>query len=246
MTCNINLKELHNDGLTICHEAFERDELLILNEVASKLPAFVGLPIDKPWMNSQAVEQHVGDIDWAYQWARTPDDNVFINDTILPTLTDVVNTVFDGSDWGWQDTNRYIMSNYKHDNDCSPHLDAPYLWPQAPGVQMRKYLPKGILSITFMIPLVDFTVENGATAYVPGTHKFVYDTSNWQELKPHLCTFFKDNYVQPAAPLGSFLCFYGSCLHSVMSNTTNEVRRGIIYRAIRQDALDEMNRMGLG
>jgi hypothetical protein len=31
-----------------------------------------------------------------------------------------------------------------------------------------------------------------------------------------------------------------------MSNTTDTVRRGIIYRGIRQDALDEMNKLGLG
>ena len=44
----------------------------------------------------------------------------------------------------------------------------------------------------------------------------------------------------------SFACFYGNCLHSVMPNYTDEIRRGIIYRAIRQDALDEMERLGLG
>ena len=35
-------------------------------------------------------------------------------------------------------------------------------------------------------------------------------------------------------------------MHSIMANTTDTVRRGIIYRGISQDALDEMERIGLG
>ena len=237
----MSISSLERDGFAVSKQMFDQSDIKSFNKLAGKLPPLIGTSQDGTWISK--VE---GDVDWAYNWAQVPEDNGFVNDTVLPALGKIADSVFQDDSWGWQLTNRYVMSNYRHEFDPSPHLDAPYLWPQAPGVQMRKYLPKGILSITFMIPLVDFTVENGATAYVPGTHKFVYDTSNWQELKPHLCTFFKDNYVQPAAPLGSFLCFYGSCLHSVMSNTTNEVRRGIIYRAIRQDALDEMNRMGLG
>ena len=238
--------DLFRDGVAIVNTIFDIGKLHELNTVASKLPPFVGLTEGGRWMNHTDVEQCVEDIDWAYHWARTPEDNTFINDIILPTLQGVADVVFDSTDWGWQTTNQYIMSNGQHDLAPAPHLDAPYLWPQMLDVQMAKDLPKGPLSLTFMVPLVDFTPDNGATAYVPGTHRHIYDTADWEELKPHLRTFFNDNYIQPSVPLGSFACLYGNCLHSVMANKTDTVRRGIIYRAIRQDALDEMTRLGLG
>jgi ectoine hydroxylase-related dioxygenase (phytanoyl-CoA dioxygenase family) len=97
-----------------------------------------------------------------------------------------------------------------------------------------------------MIPLISFTPENGSTGFVPGTHKYIYDTANWNEAKPHTRTFFNDNFVQPSVPLGGLSCFYGNCMHSVMPNKTDDIRRAIIFRAIRQDALNEMERLGLG
>jgi hypothetical protein len=241
--------DLVRDGLAILDDQFDEGDLRDLNEVASKLPAFVGSNQDKQWLNDTQVEQiqtEGGVIDWRYNWAKTPEDNPFINNTILPTLTNVANIVFDGKPWGWQTTNQYIMSNYKHDTPIAPHFDAPYMWPQARDVQLAKTLPQGPLSLTFMVPLCDFTQDNGATAYVPGTHKHIYDTTLWRDMKAHMKLFFEDNYIQPSIPIGSVACFFGNCLHSVMPNTTDTARRGIIYRAIRHDALDEMTRLELG
>lgn len=234
---------LEQDGLFIYENAFDADQMKALNNLP--MEPFVGNVRDKGWHNHEDVRKLEGDVDWLYHWSKTPEDNDYINNTILPTLVNICDDFFDGP-WGWQDTNRYIMSNYKHDLDVQMHLDAPYLWPQRLSCQMAKMLPPGPLSLTFMIPLTDFTIENGATAYVPGTHKYIYDTAKWNEAKPVHNQFFADNYIQPEVSVGSFVSFHGGLMHSIMSNTTDTVRRGIIYRGIRQDALDEMNKLGLG
>ena len=91
---------------------------------------------------------------------------------------------------------------------------------------MAKYLAKGPLSLTFMIPLIDFTVENGATSYVTNTHNYIWDTANWEENKPYMRTFFNDNFIQPEVPLGDFACFYGNVLHAIMPNNTDTESRG--------------------
>ena len=242
------LNELKEDGLTIFKDMFNKEDMLALNDVASELPPFVGNVRNKGWHNWEDVQKldPSEETDWLYHWAVTPEDNSIINNVVLPVITDISNTVFEDHEWGWQTTNRYIMSNLKHDMGVQPHLDAPYLWPQKLDCQMAKYLEPGVLSLTFMIPLTDFTPENGATAYAPGTHKYIWDTANWNEAKPVHFQFFQDNYIQPSVEVGGFACFYGNCMHSVMANQTDEIRRGIIYRAIRQDALDEMKRIGLG
>ena len=250
------LNELEKDGLTIFKDMFDKDDIRALNDVASELSPFVGNIRGEGWQDDIAVHKLaetndlLTEIEWLYHWSKTPEDNQIINEKILPVLSNVCNKVFDNEDWDWQMSNRYVMTNYKHGLvrgfDVQPHLDAPYLWPQRLDCQMAKYLKPGILSLTFMIPLINFTPENGATAYVRGTHKYIWDTAKWNEAKPVNSQFFKDNYVQPLVEAGSFACFYGNCMHSIMPNNTNEPRRGIIYRAIRQDALDEMEKLGLG
>lgn len=239
--------KLDKDGFAISDKVFDENDLRFLDRVESNLPPFVGMCKNRGWLDYYSLDYNDRkNIDWAYYWSVTPNDNPFINDTILPTLSKVCDNLFEGPNWGWQLTNRYIISNYQHDYPVYPHYDAPYLWPQKLETQMAKYLAKGLLSVTFIIPLIEFTPENGATGFVPGTHKYIHDTTDWNLMQNHRQAFFNDNYVQPSVPLGSFSCFYGNCLHSVMPNKTNVVRRGIIFRAIRTDALNEMYRLELG
>ena len=241
--------KLDEDGVVIIDSVFDKTSLNSLNEIASSIPPFVGTCKTRGWLDNYAVEKILNEgieIDWAYNWSQIPKDNQFINEVLFPTLNKIADSLFEDKDWGWQTTNLYIVSNYPHDELVYPHFDAPYLWPQRLDVQMAKYLDKGVLSVTFMIPLIEFTIENGATAFVRGTHKYVHDTLDWEESKEHRQRFFLDNYIQPSVPLGSLSCFYGNCLHSIMQNKSKEIRRAVIIRAIRKDALDEMDRLDLG
>jgi len=243
----VNFFDLYEKGFAVSDKVFDRDSILSLNEVSSQLPPFVGMLQNFDWVNNDKVNAAQGELDWAYYWSKIPEDNSYINNVIFPTLEKVCNKVLRG--WGWQLTNRYIISNCKHDCPVRIHLDAPYVWPQKPELRMDDYLEKGPLSITFMVPLIDFTPENGSTGYVPGTHKYRYDPKDLlrpdSEPSPY-DNFFKDNYMQEDVECGRFMCFYGNTLHSVMPNKTDTIRRAIILRAIREDALDEMERLGLG
>jgi len=247
-----NLTELKETGLTIFQDQFSLSDLTTVNNIASEIQPHVGLTAGGDWYNGWRMHEEsetkdmLNDVNWAYHWCLTPEENPFIKDKLLPTLASVCDQAFEGRKWDWQKTNCYIMTNNRHDFGASPHFDAPYLWPQKPHIQMAKYLDEGPLSITFMVPLIDFTVENGATGYVTNTHKHIWDTEDWTETKQYMRKFFNDNYIQPEVPLGDFACFYGNVLHAIMRNNTDIPRRGIIYRAIRQDALDEMAKHELG
>jgi len=245
----------HDRGYVISDKLFNEEDITSLNEMASKLDPSIGQS-KQGWYNYLRLHEErdngvniLNDIEWSYFWSHTPLDNPIINEKILPVLSEICDLAFDGWDWGWQDTNRYIVQNYPHDESQAgvhPHFDAPYIWPQMPEKQMAKELQEGILSVTFIVPLMNFTVETGATGVVPGTHKFIWDTAKWNDAKDYTTQFFKDNYVQPEVEIGRVACFYGNILHSVMPNQSDMIRRGIIYRGIRQDALDEMKKYELG
>jgi ectoine hydroxylase-related dioxygenase (phytanoyl-CoA dioxygenase family) len=77
--------------------------------------------------------------------------------------------------------------------------------------------PKPTLQIEAMFALTDFTVANGATRVVPGSHKWPLDR------KPE-----PNEITHAEMPAGSALIYLGSAIHGGSANTTtNEDRRGM-------------------
>jgi ectoine hydroxylase-related dioxygenase (phytanoyl-CoA dioxygenase family) len=78
--------------------------------------------------------------------------------------------------------------------------------------------PHAELVVNVMLPLVDFTAENGATRIVPGSHRWVdrFPTGDEATLAPPL-------------PAGSALFFLGSLWHGGGANQTDDIDRlGVI------------------
>jgi ectoine hydroxylase-related dioxygenase (phytanoyl-CoA dioxygenase family) len=77
--------------------------------------------------------------------------------------------------------------------------------------------PHAELVVNIMLPLVDFTAENGATRIVPGSHR-------WLDRRP------APDEVTVAPPLkaGSALFFLGSLWHGGGANETGVDRLGVI------------------
>ena len=77
--------------------------------------------------------------------------------------------------------------------------------------------PKPTLEIEAMFALTDFTIENGATRVVPGSHKW----PSGREARP-------DEIARAEMSAGSALLYLGSVLHGGGANTTSaESRRGM-------------------
>lgn len=83
-----------------------------------------------------------------------------------------------------------------------------------------EYLPKGpgqpayVMSAVFAIS--DFTAENGATRFVPGSHEWPLERE-----------YSEDEVEQAAMPKGSIAMWLGSTLHGFGQNKTTEQRMGI-------------------
>jgi hypothetical protein len=74
--------------------------------------------------------------------------------------------------------------------------------------------PRPWLEVEAMFALTDFTIENGATRVVPGSHKWPLD----REAQPNEIT-------QAEMPAGSALIYMGATVHGGGANTTTDVRR---------------------
>ncbi|MFT5111010.1 MAG: ectoine hydroxylase-related dioxygenase (phytanoyl-CoA dioxygenase family) [Parasphingorhabdus sp.] len=79
--------------------------------------------------------------------------------------------------------------------------------------------PKPLLQVEAMFALTDFTIANGATQVVPGSHLWSAD----REARP-------EEITQAEMNAGSALFYLGSTLHGGGTNTTsNEWRRGMFF-----------------
>lgn len=79
--------------------------------------------------------------------------------------------------------------------------------------------PKPLLEVEAMFALTDFTIANGATQVVPGSHLWPPD----RKAKP-------EEITQAEMIAGSALFYLGSTLHGGGANTTeNEWRRGMFF-----------------
>lgn len=77
--------------------------------------------------------------------------------------------------------------------------------------------PKPLLQVEAMFALTDFTIENGATQVVPGSHLWPKDRKA-----------LPDEIVRAEMPAGSALYYLGSAIHGGGANTTEgEWRRGM-------------------
>ena len=79
--------------------------------------------------------------------------------------------------------------------------------------------PKPLLEVEAMFALTDFTIANGATQVVPGSHQWPAE----REPRP-------DEITQAEMNAGSALFYLGTTLHGGGANTTeNEWRRGMFF-----------------
>ena len=79
--------------------------------------------------------------------------------------------------------------------------------------------PKPLLQVEAMFALTDFTVANGATQVVPGSHLWEPD----RKAEPH-------EIIQAEMTAGSALLYLGNAIHGGGANTTsNESRRGMFF-----------------
>ena len=82
-------------------------------------------------------------------------------------------------------------------------------------------LPKWMVRFICILALDDFTLDNGATAFIPGSHKLM------RRPTPNDLEFFKDSETI-VAPAGSLILFDGAVWHHSTANTSKKHRPGLM------------------
>lgn len=119
-----------------------------------------------------------------------------------------------------------IITNEPGNTHVKPHIDSPY--------RFDKWWDEDeLLGLQCIVPLCDFSKENGGTGLLPNSHN-----TRWVVKDSYAGKYnkeFLDGYVQPEMLLGDVLVYHPRTLHSTMPNSTDTSRRALLVHITNKD-----------
>ena len=134
---------------------------------------------------------------------------------ITRQLITLVGSLFDDPDSYIAD----IITNEPGNTHIKPHIDSPYRFP-------KWWNEDELLGVQCIIPLCDFTKENGGTGLLPNSHN-----TRWVVKDSYAGKYneeFLAGVIQPEMNLGDALIYHPRTLHSTMPNNTDIPRRALL------------------
>lgn len=212
------------DGFCVYQSVFKDDIINDLNSFSKTLKAQRGHDKKRKWYSWENVndmtDEEFSSVDWAYHWSEHASNPSI--DFIKKELSKYNDTILGTDNWVWYSCDFITL---KPDMSfVRPHIDTPYRFSEF------KYAEKH-LGIQYGIPLDDVDELNGATGFVPNSHKYILDGKSIQNHLESWDIFFLDNYIQPRIQKGGFIMWNPRLLHSTMPNRTKEDRKMLLIHA---------------
>jgi len=124
-----------------------------------------------------------------------------------------------------------VITNTPKNKYIKPHIDSPY--------RFEKWHESfDLLGVQCIVPLCQFTRENGATGLLPQSH-----IKNWIVRDSYKGVYneeFLKNVVQPSMDLGDVLIYHPRVLHSTMPNHTDQARRALLIHITSRAMAEQM------
>ena len=112
-----------------------------------------------------------------------------------------------------------IITNEPGNTHIKPHIDSPYRFP-------KWWDEDELLGVQCILPLCEFTKENGGTGVLPNSHN-----TRWV-VKDSYAGLYNEEFLarveQPKMSLGDALIYHPRTLHSTMPNNTDVPRRALL------------------
>lgn len=116
------------------------------------------------------------------------------------------------------------------------HIDTPYRFEEFSQVDRT-------LGVQIIIPLDPFNLENGATAFLPGSHKEKYDFRDMETNREVYNSLLLREGMQFVARPGDVLMYDGRTLHSTMPNGSQEFRSALLINVLEKSIIDRVRQL---
>ena len=156
-------------------------------------------------------------------WSKEPPREMW--QPIVDRLSTYINAMFKGKEWDIHIVD--TITTRPGSAKIRAHIDTPYRFEDFARTSNDE-----LFGVQIIIPLDPFTLQNGATCILPGSHKsrFYYkDIEDNQEEYNNLLTTQGFQFVSNP---GDALMYNSRTLHSTMPNNSNEFRSAILINAL--------------
>lgn len=209
---------IKNNGYAILYDLIPREEIRRLNELCDQTVPNRGERKEHGW-TGRRIACETPPEQFVHYWSDNleTDQIPLVRQLVEPFVSDV----FSGEKYTWLNQDFHVVnpgSNYQ-----LAHVDTP---------QRHKVFSKitELLGLQIIIALDDFTVQNGATAFLPGSHRQIWecwDKRTWGQYD----SLLKDA-PRFVAPRGSVLMYHTNTLHSTMPNYSLKPRRALLINVL--------------
>tara|TARA_B100000809_G_scaffold141374_1_gene138956 strand:- start:454 stop:1161 length:708 start_codon:yes stop_codon:yes gene_type:complete len=174
-------------------------------------------------VNGVYYAKHRKDRQYNVWWSKVPPQEMW--QPIVDILSRYLDAMFDGREWSIHVVD--TITTRPKSQKTRAHIDTPYRFEDYAHTSNDE-----VLGVQCIIPLDPFTIENGATCVLPGSHlnRFYYkDIEENQEEYNDLLTTKGFQFV--SSP-GDALIYNARTLHSTMPNNSEDFRSALLINAL--------------
>jgi ectoine hydroxylase-related dioxygenase (phytanoyl-CoA dioxygenase family) len=224
-----NIKEIITHAGTMIIPNFLGDEQLeIIRLHADEMNPVRGQDQNPSWVNPDKPETHPENwLDWSHYWTRQCGEDKEVQD-IMRRLHPIVDHCL--HEWQWWCVDYHVANPGAQ--YIRAHVDIPYIYEPWRNIH-------ALLGLQMIIAIDDFTLDNGATAYLPRSHNNTeLDISEIGTEKLNEALLHRGERL--AVRAGGLLIYHPRTLHSTMPNITNEPRRALLFNAVETSIVDQL------
>lgn len=156
-------------------------------------------------------------------WSKEPPREMW--QPIVDRLSTYIEAMFKGKEWDIHIVD--TITTRPGSAKIRAHIDTPYRFEDFARLSNDE-----LFGVQIIIPLDPFTLHNGATCVLPGSHKSRFYYKDIEENQEDYNNLLTTQGFQFVSNPGDALIYNSRTLHSTMPNNSNEFRSAILINAL--------------
>lgn len=181
-------------------------------------------------VNGKYYDKHRKGREYDCWWTTAPPVEMW--SPIVQQLHTYISALFETEDWGIHGVD--CITTRPGSSKIRAHVDSPYRFDEYA-------MSEETLGVQIIIPLDPFTLENGATAFIPGSHAEMVHYKDIEEFQEIYDDRIRNEGVQFLSQPGDVLMYNGRTLHSTMPNNADTFRSALLINALSKDIINKAN-----
>jgi len=167
-------------------------------------------------------------------WSTSPPEEMWL--PVVDILSKHIDTMFRGTEWNIHVVD--TITTRPGSSKIRAHIDIPYRFEEYAHATSDE-----TLGVQIIVPLDIFTLQNGATAFLPGSHSSQFYYKDIEENQEDYDTLLTTEGMQFVSHPGDVLIYNSRTLHSTMPNKSNFHRSALLINAVATSVMPTIKRI---